>query len=50
VRLLRDASITPDAQYKMIANLGTVNVVDLDAGHMAMISDPQGLATILNGF
>jgi hypothetical protein len=34
----------------MIANLGEVGVVDLDAGHMAMISDPQGLAAILNGF
>jgi hypothetical protein len=32
----------------MIANLGEVNVVDLDAGHMAMISDPHGLAAILN--
>jgi pimeloyl-ACP methyl ester carboxylesterase len=49
VRLARDASITLDAQNTMIANLGEVNVVDLDAGHMAMISDPHGLATILNG-
>jgi pimeloyl-ACP methyl ester carboxylesterase len=50
VRLTRDASITLDAQNMMIANLGEVGVVDLDAGHMAMISDPQGLAAILNGF
>jgi pimeloyl-ACP methyl ester carboxylesterase len=49
VRLARDASVTPDAQNTMIANLGEVHVVDLDAGHMAMISDPQGLAAILNG-
>jgi len=50
VRLTRDASITLDAQNKIIANLGAVRVVDLDAGHMAMISDPHGLAAILNGF
>jgi pimeloyl-ACP methyl ester carboxylesterase len=50
VRLLRDASITLEAQDKMIANLGGASVVDLDAGHMAMISEPQGLAAILNAF
>jgi pimeloyl-ACP methyl ester carboxylesterase len=48
VRFARDASVTLDAQDVMIANLGEVNVVDLDAGHMAMISDPHGLAAILN--
>lgn len=48
VRLARDASITIDAQNKMITNLGAVNIVDLDAGHMAMISRPHELAAILN--
>ena len=48
VRLARDASITLEAQNTMIANLGAVNVVDLDAGHMAMISQPRELAAILN--
>ena len=48
VRLARDASITLDAQNKMIANLGAVNIVDLDAGHMAMISQARELAGILN--
>jgi pimeloyl-ACP methyl ester carboxylesterase len=47
VRLLRDASLTLDAQDRMIANLGDVEVVDLDAGHMAMISRPRELAQIL---
>jgi pimeloyl-ACP methyl ester carboxylesterase len=48
VRLARDASITLDAQNAMIANLGMVRTLDLDAGHMAMISQPHELAAILN--
>jgi pimeloyl-ACP methyl ester carboxylesterase len=49
VRLLRDASIELDTQNEMIANLGETEVVDLDAGHMAMISRPKALADIING-
>ena len=48
VRLARDTSITLDAQNAMIANLGAVKIADLDAGHMAMISQPLQLAAILN--
>jgi pimeloyl-ACP methyl ester carboxylesterase len=48
VRLLRDASIELDTQNQMIANLGETAVVDLDAGHMAMISRPKELADIIN--
>jgi pimeloyl-ACP methyl ester carboxylesterase len=48
VRLLRDASISLDVQNQMIENLGPVEVVDLDAGHMAMISRPRDLADIIN--
>jgi pimeloyl-ACP methyl ester carboxylesterase len=47
IRLLRDASLTLDAQNRMAANLGEVQVIDLDAGHMAMISRPAELAAIL---
>jgi pimeloyl-ACP methyl ester carboxylesterase len=47
IRLLRDASITLDGQDRMIANLGDTQVIDLDAGHMAMISRPAELAAIL---
>lgn len=43
-----DASITLHAQNKMIANLGAVGIIDLDAGHMAMINQPHELAAILN--
>ncbi len=49
VRLIRDASITLDVQDQMIRNLGAADVVDLDAGHMAMITQPDKLASILNG-
>jgi pimeloyl-ACP methyl ester carboxylesterase len=48
IRLLRDASVTPAAQDRMAANLGGADIVDLDSGHMAMISHPAELATILN--
>ena len=48
VRLVRDASIDLDAQDRMIANLAPVDVVDLDSGHMAMISHPGDLARVLS--
>ena len=48
VRLLQDASLTLATQDQMIANLGGAEVVDLDAGHMAMISQPAALASLLN--
>jgi hypothetical protein len=49
VRLLRDGSLSVATQGQMIANLGDVDVVDLDAGHMAMISHPRELAALLAG-
>ena len=48
VRLLRDASLTLDAQDRMAVNVGDAQIVDLDAGHMAMITRPAALARILN--
>lgn len=48
IRLLRDASISLDVQNQMIGNLGETEVIDLDAGHMAMISRPRELADIIN--
>jgi len=47
VRLSRDAIVTPDKQDLMIANMGGADVVELDAGHMAMISRPHELARVL---
>lgn len=54
IRLLRDAIMTVDLQDGCIANLeaspgGSVDVIDLDAGHNAMISQPEVLAGILRG-
>jgi hypothetical protein len=48
IRLLRDASISLEIQNQMIRNLGQAEVIDLDAGHMAMISRPTDLANIIN--
>jgi pimeloyl-ACP methyl ester carboxylesterase len=47
VRLTHDASIPLDAQDRMIANLDPVEVADLDAGHMAMVTRPDELARML---
>jgi len=49
VRTLQDAIMDPDKQLRFAANVGHCEVIDLDAAHMAMISQPSGLARILNG-
>jgi len=46
VRLGRDVVIPPERQDEAIARLGAT-VYPLDAGHMAMLTHPQELATIL---
>jgi pimeloyl-ACP methyl ester carboxylesterase len=48
VRLTHDAIVSLETQNQMIENLGGADVVDLDSGHMAMISRPEDLARILN--
>ena len=53
VRLLRDATLSPADQDASIAFLeaspgGTVDVVDLDTGHDAMLSRPRELAAIVD--
>ncbi len=40
--------MVPAKQDRFVANLGGADVVDLDAGHMAMISRPAELAAILD--
>jgi len=49
VRTLDDAIIDKDKQLRFAANVGDCAVVDIDAAHMAMISQPEALARILNG-
>jgi hypothetical protein len=52
VRLLLDNALVVDTQDHMIENLRStgdvVGVVDLDAGHCPMISNPAGVAAVLN--
>lgn len=47
VRLTRDITLKPSAQEAAIAALGSPRVVDLEAGHMGMISRPVALAHII---
>jgi pimeloyl-ACP methyl ester carboxylesterase len=46
VRLLRDTVFPPALQDEMAARAGVSDVVELDAGHLAMISRPADLARI----
>jgi pimeloyl-ACP methyl ester carboxylesterase len=48
VKLLRDESFPPDIQDEMAKRAGCAEVIELDSGHMAMISHPVELAAILN--
>jgi pimeloyl-ACP methyl ester carboxylesterase len=48
VRTLRDVIIDPEKQLRFARNVGRCDVVDLDAGHMCMISQPDALAAILD--
>jgi pimeloyl-ACP methyl ester carboxylesterase len=47
VRLVRDASVDLDSQDRMITTIGRCDTATLDAGHMAMISRPAELATLI---
>jgi pimeloyl-ACP methyl ester carboxylesterase len=53
VKLLRDQSLPPDHQDRLIEHLrispgGEVDVLEIDAGHDVMISQPAQLAALLN--
>jgi pimeloyl-ACP methyl ester carboxylesterase len=48
VRTLGDLIVAPDKQLRFAGNVGDCPVVDLDAGHMCMVSQPAALADILN--
>jgi pimeloyl-ACP methyl ester carboxylesterase len=54
VRLLRDQALPPAVQDSCIASLraspgSTVEVVEIDSGHMVMITHPEALAAVLDG-
>jgi pimeloyl-ACP methyl ester carboxylesterase len=48
IKLMRDKTLSPRNQDRMIANLRGAEVLELAAGHDAMISRPRELAAILN--
>ncbi|OAA27447.1 putative hydrolase or acyltransferase of alpha/beta superfamily [Frankia sp. EI5c] len=48
VRLLRDNVFTPQRQTEMAARAGVTDIVDVDAGHLAMISRAAEIAAICN--
>jgi pimeloyl-ACP methyl ester carboxylesterase len=48
VRPLRDAIVDPEKQLRFVGNVGRCELVDLDAGHMCMISKPGELAAIIS--
>jgi pimeloyl-ACP methyl ester carboxylesterase len=47
IRPMHDAVVNPDDQLRYARNAGECDLVDLDAGHMCMISKPAELAAIL---
>jgi pimeloyl-ACP methyl ester carboxylesterase len=50
VKLEKDRSLSPQLQQRMIRNLNADRVTAIQAGHLAMISEPQLLANALNNF
>jgi len=48
VRTLQDIIVAAPKQLHYAENVGNCPVIDLDAGHMCMISQPRALAEILN--
>jgi pimeloyl-ACP methyl ester carboxylesterase len=48
VKPLADQTFPPDVQTVMAERAGCGRVVELGAGHLAMISRPEELAAILN--
>jgi len=50
VKLEKDKSLEPALQQRMIRNLDADRVITIQAGHLAMISEPALLAKALNSF
>jgi pimeloyl-ACP methyl ester carboxylesterase len=48
VRTLQDIIVSAAKQLRYAENVGDCPVVDLDAGHMCMVSQPEALAAIVN--
>jgi pimeloyl-ACP methyl ester carboxylesterase len=48
VRTLQDLIVPAAKQLRFADNVGNCPVVDIDAGHMCMVGQPEALAAILN--
>ena len=48
IRPIHDAILDPEKQLEFAANVGDCRVVDIDAAHMCMISQPKALASLLS--
>jgi hypothetical protein len=48
VRTMLDELVDPDTQRAFAARAGCTQVLDIEAGHMCMVSRPVELAAILN--
>ncbi|MFF2889445.1 alpha/beta fold hydrolase [Paenibacillus sp. NPDC057967] len=49
IKLMQDQEFTPEIQDRMAANLAANRVIELQAGHLPMLSNPAGLGAILQG-
>lgn len=50
VRLKKDKALNEDIQARMINNLHAQQVIEIDSGHLPMLSKPKELAHIVNTF
>lgn len=50
VKLTNDKQLSPSLQDKMISTFAPQSVQSLEAGHLPMISNPEGLRSILDNF
>lgn len=48
LRTMRDVIVPADKQLRFAANLDGCDVVDIDAGHMCMVSQPSGTAAVIS--
>jgi pimeloyl-ACP methyl ester carboxylesterase len=48
IRTLQDIIVNPEKQLRFAGNVGDCPVIDIDAGHMCMVSQPEATAAILN--
>ena len=50
IKLLNDKSISQNMQNEMIKNLNCKEVIELNSGHLPMMSKPKKLAVIINDY